>query len=452
MMDAVNGPDLHVVELRAADTHDLRRRVLRDGTPSDDVVFAGDDDPTTVHLGLADRAGTCVAVSTWAPRPFPTGADRAVRGAAAGHGRRPDPPAVAGPAPSSSPPGWSGPPPPAPTSCGPTPGTPRWRSTGATGSRVRRRRASSTPTDRPPAPPHPSAAAPPIARPSRFDFPFRLPATPRGGEALRRGATSTGGRHVPIDPAGRRVPPARRRAAPPRRSPRRLARAHAAPVGRSRDLDQSAGRAVPGPADRRPGPDPRRRRRAAVGGLAAAAAGRGARGRRRRRRRRPHPRRADVAGHVLRYDPERVAALQARARRTVEQLATVTSDDPAAAGAVGTARAGPPAAGAGLAPAARRRGGQRRHGDLVGHRSRRVRRVRAVVRPAAGRRCSAQLVTRHGAPLGAAMAETARAVIDDGDVDDVERPRSRPCAARAPTTRPCGRSSRSSAAPASPTS
>ncbi|MET0325863.1 MAG: GNAT family N-acetyltransferase [Ilumatobacteraceae bacterium] len=73
MMDTVNGPDLHVVELRATATHDLRRRVLRAGTPSDDVVFAGDDDPTTVHLGLADRAGTLVAVSTWAHRPFPTG-------------------------------------------------------------------------------------------------------------------------------------------------------------------------------------------------------------------------------------------------------------------------------------------------------------------------------------------------------------------------------------------
>ena len=73
MMDAVNGPDLHVVELRADDTHDIRRRVLRDGTPSDDVVFAGDDDPSTVHLGLADRAGIVVAVSSWSPRPFPTG-------------------------------------------------------------------------------------------------------------------------------------------------------------------------------------------------------------------------------------------------------------------------------------------------------------------------------------------------------------------------------------------
>jgi len=73
MMDDVNGPDLHVVELRPDDTHDLRRRVLRDGTASDDVVFPGDDDPTTVHLGLVDRDGTLVAVSSWAARPFPDG-------------------------------------------------------------------------------------------------------------------------------------------------------------------------------------------------------------------------------------------------------------------------------------------------------------------------------------------------------------------------------------------
>ena len=73
-MDAVNGPDLRVVDLSAADTHDIRRRVLRDGTPSDDVVFSGDDDPETLHLGLVDRRGTVVAVSSWVPRPFPDGA------------------------------------------------------------------------------------------------------------------------------------------------------------------------------------------------------------------------------------------------------------------------------------------------------------------------------------------------------------------------------------------
>ncbi|MET0577170.1 MAG: GNAT family N-acetyltransferase [Ilumatobacteraceae bacterium] len=67
--------DRRIVDLRAAETHGLRRRVLRAGTASDDVTFAGDDDPGTWHLGLVDGAGTLLAVSTWMPRPFP-GDDR----------------------------------------------------------------------------------------------------------------------------------------------------------------------------------------------------------------------------------------------------------------------------------------------------------------------------------------------------------------------------------------
>jgi len=47
----------------------VRMRVLRDGTPSDDPRFDGDDDPTTVHLAaVAD--GQVVAVSTWLERPW----------------------------------------------------------------------------------------------------------------------------------------------------------------------------------------------------------------------------------------------------------------------------------------------------------------------------------------------------------------------------------------------
>ncbi len=53
-----------VVELEAGDTHDLRRRVLRASTPSADVVFDGDDLPTTTHLGITS-GDTVVAVSTW---------------------------------------------------------------------------------------------------------------------------------------------------------------------------------------------------------------------------------------------------------------------------------------------------------------------------------------------------------------------------------------------------
>lgn len=60
-----------VVELDAADTHDLRRRVLRDGTPSQDVVLDNDEQPGTVHLGVRDAAGVVVATSSWSPVPWP---------------------------------------------------------------------------------------------------------------------------------------------------------------------------------------------------------------------------------------------------------------------------------------------------------------------------------------------------------------------------------------------
>ena len=119
---------------------------------------------------------------------------------------------------------------------------------------------------------------------------------------------------------------------------------------------------------------------------------------------------------MLRYDPDRVSALQEQARRTVEQLATVTSDDPAATGAVGTARAarqrlerdwlpliaGVVASDAMVTWSGSHPGGP--SGDPLGRWSDLL----------------AQFLVRHGAPRGAAMAETARAVIEDGDVDDVE--------------------------------
>lgn len=59
-----------IVEITATDTHDLRRRVLRDGTPSDAVEWDGDDEPTTFHLGVrAD--GHVIAISTWRRHPYP---------------------------------------------------------------------------------------------------------------------------------------------------------------------------------------------------------------------------------------------------------------------------------------------------------------------------------------------------------------------------------------------
>lgn len=60
-----------VHELRAADTHALRRTVLRQGTPSTEVRLPGDDDAGTVHLGIRDADGAVVATSTWLRQPFP---------------------------------------------------------------------------------------------------------------------------------------------------------------------------------------------------------------------------------------------------------------------------------------------------------------------------------------------------------------------------------------------
>lgn len=62
---------LTIRPIRAADTHDLRRRVLRSGDPRPEVVrFAGDDRPDTVHLG-AFASGVLVGVATWMAEPVP---------------------------------------------------------------------------------------------------------------------------------------------------------------------------------------------------------------------------------------------------------------------------------------------------------------------------------------------------------------------------------------------
>jgi GNAT superfamily N-acetyltransferase len=65
-----------IVELSPEQTHELRRVVLRAGTPSTDVRFDDDERPDTVHLGVeihlgGEITGTVVAVSTWIPRPHP---------------------------------------------------------------------------------------------------------------------------------------------------------------------------------------------------------------------------------------------------------------------------------------------------------------------------------------------------------------------------------------------
>lgn len=61
---------IEIVDLTATETHPLRRSVLRDGTTSDVVEFAGDDEPTTFHLGIRVD-DDIVAVSTWLLHRYP---------------------------------------------------------------------------------------------------------------------------------------------------------------------------------------------------------------------------------------------------------------------------------------------------------------------------------------------------------------------------------------------
>lgn len=64
------GPIPEVVAVTAADTYELRRTVLRKDTPSNAVVYPGDDDDETRHLAV--RAGERIlAVSTWIAAPLP---------------------------------------------------------------------------------------------------------------------------------------------------------------------------------------------------------------------------------------------------------------------------------------------------------------------------------------------------------------------------------------------
>jgi predicted GNAT family N-acyltransferase len=60
-----------VVSVAAAETYAVRRRVLRDGTPSDDVTFDADHAETTRHLVVHDAEGVVVATSTWIERESP---------------------------------------------------------------------------------------------------------------------------------------------------------------------------------------------------------------------------------------------------------------------------------------------------------------------------------------------------------------------------------------------
>ena len=59
----------HVISVPARSTHDLRLRVLRQGTPTDEVDFDGDE--SAIHLAV-DFGGRIIAVSSWFQRPHPS--------------------------------------------------------------------------------------------------------------------------------------------------------------------------------------------------------------------------------------------------------------------------------------------------------------------------------------------------------------------------------------------
>jgi len=74
--DAVAGnrqsSDVRVVELASTQTHDLRSRILRDGTPTSNLVWPGDDLDTTLHLGvMIEGRDAPVATSTWLRQQSP---------------------------------------------------------------------------------------------------------------------------------------------------------------------------------------------------------------------------------------------------------------------------------------------------------------------------------------------------------------------------------------------
>lgn len=67
--------DSSIVEISATRTHELRRLVLRTGTTSTNVVFDGDDELTTSHLG-ALRDNAVVAIATLVQRSWPAAPGR----------------------------------------------------------------------------------------------------------------------------------------------------------------------------------------------------------------------------------------------------------------------------------------------------------------------------------------------------------------------------------------
>lgn len=62
---------MRVVDIEAAATHELRRRVLREGRAEADVEFPGDRAPGAFHVGVEDDDGALIGVATVSAEPTP---------------------------------------------------------------------------------------------------------------------------------------------------------------------------------------------------------------------------------------------------------------------------------------------------------------------------------------------------------------------------------------------
>jgi GNAT superfamily N-acetyltransferase len=67
---------LVVGPVAAAETWPLRKRVLRPGHATGDVVIGGDESPAAFHAGARDERGEVVGVATVSPQPAPWAPDR----------------------------------------------------------------------------------------------------------------------------------------------------------------------------------------------------------------------------------------------------------------------------------------------------------------------------------------------------------------------------------------
>jgi predicted N-acetyltransferase YhbS len=58
---------VHIADIRAADTYGLRRRVLRPDHPDSSLDYPGDQEPGAFHLGAFDDDDRLVAVASFLP-------------------------------------------------------------------------------------------------------------------------------------------------------------------------------------------------------------------------------------------------------------------------------------------------------------------------------------------------------------------------------------------------